>query len=217
MSSVAGDVNLKTSETERQNGEINKESNISCLDSDVLAEIDALKAGGNKLFKSNRFEDAQVEYQKALEVCPDLDSSVKIKAILYANIAACYIQVKDYEKTIEYCTDALKLDERHEKARMRRIKANEQLDTMNSLQAACDDLNVLIDSRKTSGLDIQDLSKQLSILEPRLQTRQKAETEKVIGQLKDLGNGLLKNFGMSLDNFKLQDDGKGGYNVNFNK
>lgn len=33
--------------------------------------------------------------------------------------------------------------------------------------------------------------------------------------LKNLGNSLLGNFGMSLDNFKLNSNGQGGYNISY--
>ena len=36
-----------------------------------------------------------------------------------------------------------------------------------------------------------------------------------MGQFKNFGNKFLGNFGMSLDNFKLQDNGIGGYNVSY--
>jgi tetratricopeptide (TPR) repeat protein len=215
MISVSDDPGLH--EPGNQEVEVTAENGASEFESesDVLAETDALKVRGNDLFKSNKFDDALVEYQKALETCPE--SSKNIIAILYANMAACYIQLKDYEKTVQYCTDALNLDASHEKARTRRSVANEQINTLTSLQAACDDLNVLIADRQAAAKDVKELTKRLSSLEPRLQSMQKKETDKVIGQLKDLGNGLLKNFGMSLDDFKLQDDGKGGYSVNINK
>jgi hypothetical protein len=38
----------------------------------------------------------------------------------------------------------------------------------------------------------------------------------ILGKLKDLGNSLLGNFGLSLDNFKtVQDPKTGSYNIQF--
>jgi hypothetical protein len=40
--------------------------------------------------------------------------------------------------------------------------------------------------------------------------------EEVLGKLKDLGNSVLSNFGMSLDNFKMdKDPNTGGYSIRF--
>lgn len=51
---------------------------------------------------------------------------------------------------------------------------------------------------------------------PIVAKRQEEMKEEVMGKLKDLGNNLLGNFGMSLDNFKMvQDPSTGGYSFNF--
>jgi len=39
--------------------------------------------------------------------------------------------------------------------------------------------------------------------------------DQVLGQLKDLGNNILGRFGMSIDNFKFQQNEQGGYSVQF--
>lgn len=42
--------------------------------------------------------------------------------------------------------------------------------------------------------------------------------DEALGKLKDLGNSILGNFGMSLDNFKMtQDPTSGGWNISMQK
>lgn len=53
-------------------------------------------------------------------------------------------------------------------------------------------------------------------LQPEVQQRQDKMKDEMIGKLKDLGNTLLGKFGMSLDNFKAeQDPNTGGYSIKF--
>ena len=57
---------------------------------------------------------------------------------------------------------------------------------------------------------------QLRVLPPRAKAAQEKETAEMWSKLKDLGNGLLKPFGMSTDNFQMVKDEKtGGYSMNF--
>lgn len=45
-----------------------------------------------------------------------------------------------------------------------------------------------------------------------------AEMQKMLGELKDLGNKFLGNFGLSTDNFKFDKDPKtGGYSMRFER
>ena len=51
---------------------------------------------------------------------------------------------------------------------------------------------------------------------PIVAERQEKMKEEVMGKLKDLGNSVLGNFGMSLDNFKMdKDPNTGGYSIRF--
>ncbi|KAJ2914225.1 hypothetical protein MD484_g6165, partial [Candolleomyces efflorescens] len=63
----------------------------------------------------------------------------------------------------------------------------------------------------------KDIEGKLRKLQPRIEAAQKEETSEMLGKLKGLGNSLLGNFGLSVDNFKLQPNGQGGYSVNFVK
>ena len=45
-----------------------------------------------------------------------------------------------------------------------------------------------------------------------------AQKEEMMGKLKDLGNSILGNFGMSLDNFKtVKDPATGSYSISFDQ
>jgi len=54
---------------------------------------------------------------------------------------------------------------------------------------------------------------------PELEKLQKEKFDKmkdeVVGNLKTLGNSMLGYFGMSLDNFKMQQNPDGTYNINY--
>ena len=54
---------------------------------------------------------------------------------------------------------------------------------------------------------------------PELERLQKEKMEKmkdeVVGNLKTLGNSMLGYFGMSVDNFKMQQNPDGTYNINY--
>lgn len=54
-------------------------------------------------------------------------------------------------------------------------------------------------------------------LEKESQVRMEKLKEEALGKLKDLGNSILGNFGMSLDNFKTQQDpSTGSWNISMN-
>ncbi|KAL5594651.1 hypothetical protein BROUX41_001570 [Berkeleyomyces rouxiae] len=59
---------------------------------------------------------------------------------------------------------------------------------------------------------------QLAALPPRIKAAQEAEMAEMWGKLKSLGNGLLKPFGLSTENFQMvKDEQSGGYSMSFNQ
>jgi hypothetical protein len=65
-------------------------------------------------------------------------------------------------------------------------------------------------------VDRKTVREALKTLPPRVGEAQKSEMGEVMGKLKELGNGILKPFGLSTDNFNMvKDDSTGGYSLSF--
>ncbi|CAH0025455.1 unnamed protein product [Clonostachys rhizophaga] len=106
------------------------------------------------------------------------------------------------------------------KALLRRARAHAQSGTWSSLAAAEADYRELekLPSGSLTPADARTVRSQLRELPPRVKEAQERETAEMWGKLKDLGNGLLKPFGLSTDNFQMVKDEKtGGYSMNFNQ
>ncbi|KAK0641485.1 hypothetical protein B0T16DRAFT_215081 [Cercophora newfieldiana] len=103
------------------------------------------------------------------------------------------------------------------KALMRRARARSELGGWTNLEGALGDYKKLSEmSGNLGAADKKIVQAQLRALPPRVKEAQEKETAEMWGKLKDLGNGLLKPFGLSTDNFKMvQDEKTGGYSMNF--
>jgi len=71
-----------------------------------LEEWEKEKNLGNEEYKSKNFQKALEYYTKALSLKPE-------EPLLYNNIAAVYIETKEYNKAIEACDSGIKLLEEH--------------------------------------------------------------------------------------------------------
>ncbi|KAK0274457.1 hypothetical protein LTR35_011611 [Friedmanniomyces endolithicus] len=103
----------------------------------------------------------------------------------------------------------------------RRAKAQVQLATWASLQAADEDYAILLHPTMQASLSPTDKRHVLDsarALTPLLKAAQEREVGEMMGKLKGLGNSLLGNFGLSTDNFQfVKDEKTGGYSMNFDQ
>lgn len=186
------------------------------LSNEELAEqARELKRQGNEHYKERKFEEALAAYTEAVEICPE--EYKKDRAIYYGNIAACQFEQGDYKDAVESSTKALELDESYAKVRRRRVLANEQVGTWNALEKAMEDLKKLKEDAKDDPAQIRDIETHMRRIEPKMSAKQKEEMDEMLGKLKNLGNGLLGKFGMSLDDFKMEKNADGGYSLNMGK
>ena len=105
------------------------------------------------------------------------------------------------------------------KALMRRAKAKSEQGGWANLQGSEDDYKLLLAQLPTlPPPDQKIVQAALRSLPPRIATAKEKEMADMMGKLKELGNGILKPFGLSTDNFKMEKDpGSGGYSMNFSQ
>ncbi len=102
------------------------------------------------------------------------------------------------------------------KALMRRACARSEQGGWSNLEGAIEDYKRLSGMGNLTAADKKIVQAQLRALPPRAKAAQEKETAEMWGKLKDLGNGLLKPFGLSTDNFNMvKDETTGAYSMNF--
>ncbi|KAG7133547.1 Tetratricopeptide repeat protein 1 like [Verticillium longisporum] len=104
------------------------------------------------------------------------------------------------------------------KALMRRARARSEKGGWSDLSGAEEDYKLLAQMTNLAPADAKLVRTQLRLLPPRTKAAQEKETAEMWSKLKDLGNGILKPFGLSTENFQMVKDEKtGGYSMNFNQ
>ncbi|KAI9757966.1 MAG: hypothetical protein M1815_005600 [Lichina confinis] len=104
------------------------------------------------------------------------------------------------------------------KALMRRANARLESGGWSALSGAEEDYKKLSSMSGLQARDRNTVMQQLRTLPSRIDTAKQREVGEMMGKLKELGNGLLKPFGLSTDNFNMvKDEGSGGYSVQFNQ
>jgi len=184
------------------------------LTSEQLAErFDAakkLKEEGNKQFQEEKYEESIKLYTKALLQCPLQEK--EYRAILYGNRAAAKIKygLTARESAIEDCTKSLENSDKYMKSLIRRAKLYEELDKLDEAFA---------DYKRIVELDSSNHEARAAVqrLPPIINERNEKLKEEMMGKLKDLGNLVLRPFGLSTSNFQLQPTEAGGYTINFKK
>eukprot|EP00850_Spirogloea_muscicola_P023508 SM000362S13795 [mRNA] locus=s362:44555:46139:- [translate_table: standard] len=175
----------------------------------LLAAADEAKVEGNELYSAKDYRGALECYAQALALAPDHADAAPSRATYHANSAACHLMLGAHEEAVKASTAALELKADHVKALMRRAQANEALDRQEE---------ALTDYKKA--LEVDPGNRQAAAaarrLEPVVAEKREKLKEEMMGKLKDLGNMVLGNFGMSVDNFKaVKDPNTGSYSINF--
>ena len=172
-----------------------------------LVHANEAKEEGNSCFRVKDYDNAISMYSRAIVLCPTDDEHKETLAVFYGNRAAAYFAVDEYECVVDDCCSALVLNADYVKVLMRRSQAYEKLSKQE---------DALADAKKVMELDpsFPKIRSTVERLERECEIKMNKLKDEAMGKLKDLGNSILGNFGMSLDNFKMtQDANSGSWNI----
>ena len=136
----------------------------------------------------------------------------KNRSVYFANRAACFLALNEYESAASDCSDAIDLDPTYLKAYMRRAMAFEKLE---EYDRGLDDAQHILKSIDSANGFAKAYVARIT---PIAEKKREELKDEMVSKLKELGNSLLGNFGLSLDNFKAeQDPDTGSYSIKFSQ
>lgn len=186
--------------------QIEKKPKVEVVEEKVEVVEEKVEVVETKDDEDNKKEEENKEEKP--KVHSELDD---LKGILYGNRAACYKMLEDAEKCLVDCDHSLSLKTPNPKVRIRRVwalrKQGKANDALEEIKKAFEEDPSLESAYSTQYTELQKEA---------AEETEKLKTE-ALGQLKELGNKFLGLFGMSTDNFHLQQNPDGGYNVQFKK
>ena len=173
---------------------------------ECLKKAESLKLDGNELFKDREYVKAAKTYTEALKY----STTREMSAILLCNRAACYLLLKEYKQVVKDCNDGVFMDTTYVKLYLRRFRAYEAMEKWHEALA---DLNKTLELdpslRGTYEVLLQKIQRESEMLFEK-------EKEEMLNKLKGFGNWALGKFGLSIDNFKVeQNQETGSYNISF--
>ena len=182
--------------TEEEKEEINKKI------------IDSRKEAG-ELYKAQKYIEALNMYSLLLKDAKRAKLNEQL-VILYCNQGICFNKLNDKDKALESFSSALKLNDKYAKALANRMLL---------YNAKGDYIEAYDDFKRLKEID-QKLFSNYAHMEGDLcakaEVKKKEMTDEMLGKLKEMGNSILGNFGISLDNFKMIPNGQGGYSIQYN-
>nr|XP_033807628.1 tetratricopeptide repeat protein 1-like [Geotrypetes seraphini] len=146
-------------------------------------------------------------YTQALQICPACFR--KERSILFSNRGAARLKQDKMDSAIADCSKAIVLNPDYIRAILRRAELYEKTEKLD--EALADYKSVL--ERDPSVPQVREACMRL----PRqIEERNERLKEEMLGKLKDLGNLVLRPFGLSTANFQVNKDStSGSYSINF--
>jgi len=164
------------------------------------------KLEGNSLYTDGKTLEACDKYTAGLRVCPL--KFPQDRAVLYANRGQMKRVLGLNDHAIKNCSKAIELNPQYLKALLRRAEIYEETDKLDE---------ALKDYQSVLELDPKNVAANKAVrdLPAKIEERNEKLKAEMFDNLKKLGNMCLKPFGLSTNNFKLEQNENGSYNIQF--
>jgi len=165
------------------------------------------KLEGNSLYLEGRTLEACDKYTQGLRVVPL--SFPQDRAVLYANRAQMKKVLGLPDMALANCSKAILLNPAYTKALLRRAEVYEETD---KLDEALKDYQAVVELEPRH----VEANRAVRRLPAKIEERNERMKAEMFDNLKKLGNMCLGPFGLSTDNFKMEQDPEtGSYNMQF--
>ncbi|CBY24187.1 unnamed protein product [Oikopleura dioica] len=185
-----------------------------------LRDADSKKIDGNLSFKEDYLEALKCLPSK--ELCEDYCSfrrstddsfsfeepAARERSIILGNLSATVKYLGRIEDAIAFASDSLLLQNNYLKVRVRRAELYEE---NNQPHESLEDWKQVLQHNPNHG----EAKRSLLRLPPKIEIKNEEMKKEMMDGLKKLGNMCLRPFGLSTENFKFEDNGSGGYNMQF--
>ncbi|KAL7033350.1 hypothetical protein ACKWTF_007553 [Chironomus riparius] len=167
-----------------------------------------LKNKGNEEFRKQNFKKSIEIYTDALRKCPVICQDER--SIVYGNRALSKVKLDLKTEAIDDCTKALEYNPKYVKVLLRRAVLYEEISMFDE---SLDDFKKVLEI-DPGNIDARSAQLRLPTL---INEKNEKMKEEMLEKLKDLGNMVLRPFGLSTNNFEMKQDPTGSYSINFKK
>nr|XP_026486770.1 tetratricopeptide repeat protein 1 isoform X2 [Vanessa tameamea] len=205
--SFKDDDEVKNEQSDKDDSDTDSIDELSLKDAEVDLTDDqkserrsiaeTLKTMGNLAFKNEEYERSIDKYTEALKICP-LQFNEQ-RAVLYCNRSAAKLKLERYKHAIKDCTKAVELDDKYVKAYYRRAQCYEITEKLDESLEDYKQMLLIDPSHK-------EAQSAMVRLPPLIAERNDKLKSEMLDKLKDLGNMILKPFGLSTQNFQMEQD-----------
>ncbi|CAA0836340.1 Peptidyl-prolyl cis-trans isomerase PASTICCINO1 [Striga hermonthica] len=162
---------------------------------EIMDDVEKIKGTGNRLFKEGKYELAKAKYEHVLRefnhVNPQDDDEGKefsdTRNLLNLNVAACWLKLGEYRKSVEACNKVLDTNPVHSKALYRRGMAHMAAGDFEEARADFNKMMMDKSSESTAKSALVKLKKEEQEVHKRARQQFKGLFDKKPGEISEVG------------------------------